>query len=143
LCDFTPVRPTVKSTNGTLYAPFPAGRFSFMKALNLTLIAGLAAFGLFVAPMAKASTEVANLTGCLAQGARAHQYSLTDSNGTTYGLLPDKGIDMKRHVGQTVNISGWVIKAKREQREAQESGAPVDNEYLRVNHVKKVSPSCP
>jgi hypothetical protein len=113
-----------------------------MKALNLTVMAGLMGFGLFVTPMTKGSTEVSNLTGCLARGDRAHQYSLTDSNGTTYGLLPDKGIDMKRHVGQTVNVSGWVIKAKKEQREAQESGTPVDNEYLRVNHVKKISPSC-
>ena len=118
------------------------GGFLFMKALNLTLIAGLAAFGLLVTPMVKASTEVANLTGCLAQGARAHQYSLTDDNGTTYGLVPYRDINMKRHVGQTVQVTGWVIKAKKEQREATESGAPVDNEYLRVNRVKKVSQSC-
>jgi hypothetical protein len=113
-----------------------------MKALNLTLIAGLVAFGLSVTPMAKGSTEVANLTGCLAQGARAHQYSLTDDNGTTYGVVPYRDINMKKHVGQTVRVEGWVIKAKREQREASESGAPVDNEYLQVNQVKKVNPSC-
>jgi hypothetical protein len=112
-----------------------------MKALNLTLIAGLAAFGLFVTPMAKASTEVANLTGCLAQGATAHQYSLTDANGTTYGLLPDRNINMRKHVGQTVRVEGWVTKAKKAQRDARESGIPVDNE-LRVDRVKKVSPSC-
>jgi hypothetical protein len=113
-----------------------------MKALNLTLIAGLAAFGFFVTPMTKASTEVANLTGCLAQGAKAHQYSLTDENGTTYGLLPYRDINMRKHVGQTVRVEGWVIKAKKEQHEAQESGTPVNNEYLRVNRVKKVGPSC-
>jgi hypothetical protein len=115
-----------------------------MKARNLTLMAGLVGVGLFVTPTTKASTEVANLTGCLALGDRAHQYSLKDENGTTYGLVPDASINasMKRHVGQTVNVSGWVIKAKKEQREARESGTPVDNEYLRVNHVKKISPSC-
>lgn len=113
-----------------------------MKALNLTLIAGLAVFGFLVTPSTKASTEVANLTGCLAQGARAHQYSLTDQNGTTYGLLPYRDINMKKHVGQEVQVTGWVVKAKKVQHEAQESGTPVDNEYLRVNRLKKVSPSC-
>jgi hypothetical protein len=113
-----------------------------MKVLNLTVIAGLFGFGLFVVPPTKGSTEVANLTGCLARGARAHQYSLTDQNGTTYGLLPDASVNMKKHVGETVRVTGWVIKAKKEQREAQETGTPVDNEYLRVNQVKRVSPSC-
>jgi hypothetical protein len=114
-----------------------------MKALNLTLIAGLIGFGLFVTPMTKGSTEVANLTGCLVRGDRVHQYSLTDENGMTYGLVPYKGVNMKKHVGETVRITGWVIKAKKEQREARESGTSVDNEYLRVNQVKRVSPSCP
>jgi hypothetical protein len=114
-----------------------------MKALNFTVIAGLMGFGFFAVPTTKGSTEVANLTGCLVRGDRAHQYSLTDGNGTTYGLVPYKGIDMKKHVGETVRVTGWVIKAKKEQREAEESGTPVDNEYLRVNQVKRVSPSCP
>jgi hypothetical protein len=114
-----------------------------MKALNFTVIAGLVGFGLFVTPVTKGSTEVANLTGCLARGDRAHQYSLKDENGTTYGLLPDRGINMKKHVGETVKVTGWVIKAKKEQSEAQESGTPADNQYLRVNQVKRVSPSCP
>ncbi|HEY3824414.1 MAG TPA: hypothetical protein VGL82_07630 [Bryobacteraceae bacterium] len=113
-----------------------------MKAINSTLIAGLVGFGLLFTPTTKASTEVANLTGCLVRGDRPHQYSLTDNNGTTYGLVPSREVNMKRHVGQTVNISGWVIKAKREQREARESATPATNEYLRVNRVKRISPSC-
>jgi len=113
-----------------------------MRAINLlTLIAGLVSFGVFITP-ARATTEIANLTGCLARGARAHQYSLKDDNGTTYGLLPSSGLNMKRHVGQKVMITGSVIKAKREQREARESGAVPENEYLRVDQVKKVSASC-
>lgn len=86
----------------------------YMKALNLTLITGLVGFGLFVTPMTKGSTEVANLTGCPARGDRAHQYAPKDENGTTYGLVPYKGINMRKHVGETVNISGWVIKGKKE-----------------------------
>jgi hypothetical protein len=113
-----------------------------MKAINSTLIAGLVGFGLLFTPTTKASTEVANLTGCLVRGDRPHQYSLTDSNGMIYGLVPYRGINMKRHIGQTVNIEGWVIKGDRERRQARDSATPVASEYLRVNRVKRVSSSC-
>ncbi len=114
-----------------------------MKAIKLTLIAGVVTAGLFVPPVTKASSEIANVTGCLVQGDRIHQFSLTDENGTTYGLVPGKNVTMKRHVGQKVAVTGQVIKAKREQREAREDGKPVDNDYLRVDQVKRVEGSCP
>jgi hypothetical protein len=114
-----------------------------MKSINLTLIAGLVTLGLFVPPMTKASTEMANVTGCLVRGDRVHQYALTDANGTTYGLEPGPNVAMKKHVGQMVAVTGQMIKAKREQREAREDGKPVANDYLRVDRVKRVDGSCP
>lgn len=121
-----------------------------MKALNLNLIAGIFGVGLLLTPVTQAqtvtppkgSTTTVNVTGCLAQGPKAHEYSIKDTNGTSYGLLPDRGIRMKRHVGQEVMITGNQIKAKKEIREANESGTPADNEYLRVYQLKKVSGSC-
>jgi hypothetical protein len=113
-----------------------------MKSIKHTLIAGLVAVGLFVPPITKAGTELANVTGCLAQGDRVHRYSLTDQNGTTYGLVPGPNVVMKRHVGEKVAVTGEMIKGKREQREAVNSGTPVDNDYLRVTYVKVISRSC-
>jgi len=112
-----------------------------MKVTRLLSMAGFVGAALLIAPATEANTVV-NVTGCLATGSQAHEYSIKDDNGTTYGLVPSNGINMKRHVGQKVLITGSEIKAKREQREAQQSGTPVDNEYLRVTHVTKVSTSC-
>jgi len=114
-----------------------------MKYINLNLIAGLVGIGLFVSPMTKADTEFANVTGCLMSGDRAHQYSLTDANGTTYGLVPGPNVVMKKHVGQRVAVTGEMIKGKKEQREAADAGKPLDNEYLRVTRVKRVDGTCP
>jgi hypothetical protein len=45
-----------------------------MKSINLTLIAGQVTVGLFAPPTTKASTEMANVTGCLVRGDRVHRY---------------------------------------------------------------------
>jgi hypothetical protein len=118
-----------------------------MKTSNFKLIA-LASFGLLLMPSlatrsseAKASTTI-NTVGCLARGETPHEYSVTNGTGTTYGLLPENGINMSKHVGEKVMITGTVTKAKRERREARESGTPADNQYLRVDQIKMVSPSC-
>jgi hypothetical protein len=41
----------------------------------------------------------------------------------TYGLVSYRDVNMQERIGQTVNITGWVIKG-------------------RENSVKRVSPSC-
>ncbi len=115
-----------------------------MKFFRLNLIAGLLGIGLLITPLTQAqdkSTTV-NITGCLAQGPRAHEYSMKDANGQTYGLVPARNLAMKRHVGQEVMVTGNVIKARREIRRDNAAGATADNEYLRVNQVKRVSSTC-
>jgi hypothetical protein len=114
-----------------------------MKSIKFYLIAGLTSIGLFVPPMTNADTEFANVTGCLMRGDRVHQYSLTDANGTTYGLVPGPNVVMKRHVGQKVAVTGEMIKGGKLQREAADAGKPLDNEYLRVTRVKRVDGTCP
>jgi hypothetical protein len=111
-----------------------------MKKSNLKATIGLAAC-LLAVPALNASTMV-NMTGCLARGANHHEYTATDGNGQTFGLRPGPGINMKKHVGQEVMITGDVIKAKKEHREAAKNGTPAENEYLRVTQLKKVSNSC-
>jgi hypothetical protein len=118
-----------------------------MKTSNFKVIA-LASFGLLFMPGiathssdAQASTTI-NTVGCLARGEMPHEYSVTTANGATYGLLPENGINISKHVGEKVMVTGTVTKAKRARREATESGAPADSQYLRVEQVKMVSPSC-
>jgi hypothetical protein len=111
-----------------------------MNLSNLKATIGLAAC-LLAVPALNASTMV-NTTGCLARGAGAHEYTTTDSNGKTFGLLPGPGINMKKHVGQEVMITGDVIKAKKARHEVRKNGTTAEEEYLRVNQIKEVSKSC-
>jgi len=110
-----------------------------MGKFNL-IAAGLIGFGLFVTSASQAqslpgdTTETINTTGCLVRTDKAHEYSITDNTGKTFELLPDKGVDMKKHVGQKVMITGNVTKRKK--------GDSEGVEYLRVNQVKRVDASC-
>jgi hypothetical protein len=105
------------------------------------LIAGLIGFGLFATsaieaqtPVPKGASETINTTGCLVSTDRPHQYSVTDDTGQKFELLPDNGVNMKKHVGQKVMITGTVTRPKRGEREGVE--------YLRVNQVKRLDSSC-
>jgi hypothetical protein len=106
---------------------------------NLDLIGKIGITTCLLAAPAISATTTLNFTGCLARGEKAHQYVVTDNNGQKYGLLPDPGVNMRKHVGQKVMITGDIAKAKRERRA---EGAPADEQFLRVNQVKKVSDSC-
>jgi hypothetical protein len=85
-------------------------------------------------PVPKGASETINTTGCLVRADKAHQYSVTDDTGKTFELLPGNGINMKKHVGQKVMITGTETKRKEGEREGVE--------YLRVNQVKRVDASC-
>ena len=108
---------------------------------KFNLIAGLIGFGLFATsatqaqtPVPKGASKTINMTGCLARADKAHQYSMTDDTGKTFELLPDNGINMKKHVGQKVMVTGTVTKRKKGESEGVE--------YLRVNQVKRIDASC-
>lgn len=104
-----------------------------MKKSNLTAKIGLAAC-LLAVPVLNASTTI-NMRGCLARSAKAHEYTATDNSGKTFGLIAEPGVNMHKHVGQEVMITGNVTKSKRTRRVAAD-------EYLRVNQIKEVSASC-
>ena len=109
--------------------------------VKFNLIAGLIGFGLFATsatqaqtPVPKGASEIVNTTGCLVRADKAHRYSMTDDSGKTFELIPDNGVNMKKHVGQKVMITGTETKVKRGEREGVE--------YLRVNQVKRVDSAC-
>ncbi len=49
-------------------------------------------------------------------------------------MIPGDGINMKKHVGQKVMVTGTVTKQKKGEREGVE--------YLRVDQVKRIDTSC-
>jgi hypothetical protein len=106
---------------------------------KFNLITGLIGFGLFATSAIQAQTPkdasvTVNTTGCLVRADRAHQYSMTDDTGKKFELIPDNGVNMKRHVGQKVMVTGTETMRKRGEREGVE--------YLRVNQVKRVDAAC-
>jgi len=108
---------------------------------KFNLIAGLIGFGLFATSAIPAQTEVpkdasliVNTTGCLVRTDKAHQYSITDESGKTFDLISGDGINMKKHVGQKVMVTGTVTKQKKGEREGVE--------YLHVDQVKRIDKSC-
>ena len=74
------------------------------------------------------------ITGCLQKGDEAGEYSILAKDGKRYGLRSKK-VDLSKHVGHTVTVSG------RTMREENESG---EGEYadLTVGSLKMVSESC-
>ena len=82
---------------------------------------------------------VTNVTGCLAQGASKNEYMIKDTNGKTYDLRAETGVDLKAHLGHKVTITGTPMKAK----EKVKAGQPEESERLRVSNLTMVSTSCP
>jgi len=80
-----------------------------------------------------------SVTGCLAKGDEANEYSIRDSGGKTYGLMSSK-VNLKPHVGHQVSVTGTPMKEKsgseKHETKAEES------EHLRVTDLKMISTSC-
>lgn len=83
-----------------------------------------------------------SVTGCLAQGDQANEYTIKDASGKTYGLMSSQ-VNLKPHIGHTVTITGVPVKptegsAKSETKTTQGD----EGEHLRVTNLKMVSTSC-
>lgn len=94
----------------------------------------------------KASTKMGNdvtVTGCLAKGDEANEYSIKGDDGKTYGLYSSKGINMAEHLNHKVTVIGKVTKERGEGKEKKEAGRPEESEHLRVTNLTMVSTKCP
>ena len=92
---------------------------------------------------AKSGASALTVTGCLAQGAEANQYSIKGDDGKSYDLK-SSSINLKEHVGHKVTVSGSPMREKASKAEAKTgtTGTTEENEMLRVRHLTMVSTSC-
>ena len=100
----------------------------------------------------KAGGSAVTVTGCLAKGDEANEYSIKDANGKAYGLKAGSGVNLKPHVGHQVSVTGTAMSGSAEGHEgAKESGAANRNsakaggeesEHLMVSDLKMISTSC-
>lgn len=88
----------------------------------------------------KASGKDVTVTGCLQKGDEAGEYSITGEDGKRYGLR-SKSIDLSKHMGHKVTVTGTKMREENEEKEKKEAGG---GEYadLRVTNIKHVSESC-
>ena len=120
-----------------------------MRLINSTVLAmTLVGAGLTYAPAATAQQKSTGnapvtVTGCLAQGDEANEYSIKDENGKTYGLLGSR-VNMKTHVGHKVTVTGTLAKEnERNEKKEAKAGHAEESEHLRVTGLTMVSTTCP
>jgi hypothetical protein len=91
------------------------------------------------------SNHSMTVTGCLQKGDEADEYSISE-NGKTYGLR-SKSVDLSKHVGHKVSVTGTMkpeseageraeASEKNEAKEAKEAGD------IRVSNLEMISESC-
>lgn len=80
------------------------------------------------------------VTGCLQKGDQSGEYSITGEDGKRYGLR-SKSVDLSKHVGHNVTVTGTKMREENEEKEKNEAGG---GEYadLRVTNIKHISETC-
>jgi hypothetical protein len=81
------------------------------------------------------------VTGCLQKGDEAGEYAVTSEDGKRYGLHESTGVDLSKHLGHKVTVTGTKMREENEQKEKSEARG---GEYadLRVTNVKHISETC-
>lgn len=85
----------------------------------------------------------ATVTGCLQKGDEPGEYSITGSEGKTYGLR-SQSVDLSKHLGHKVTVVGTLKPESTQKAEAQESKSKEMNEAgdIRVTTLQMVSEKC-
>jgi hypothetical protein len=83
------------------------------------------------------------VTGCLQKGDEAGEYAITSDDGKRYGLH-SKAVDLSKHVGHKVTVTGTKMHEANEEKKEQEKKEAGGTEYadLHVTDVKHISESC-
>jgi hypothetical protein len=116
--------------------PWVQNLLALVLALSFGAIASIAQEGQTKTKEGKAVT----VTGCLQKGDEAGEYSITGEDGKRYGLR-SKTVDLSKHLGHKVTITGTKMREENEEKEKNEAGG---GEYadLRVTTLKHISESC-
>lgn len=85
--------------------------------------------------------KAVTVTGCLQKGDEAGEYSITGEDGKRYGLR-GQGVDLAKHVGHKVSVTGTKMREGKETNEKHEAGAKEEDMHLRVSDLKHISETC-
>jgi len=98
-----------------------------------------------IAQESQTKTKAGNpvtVTGCLQKGDEAGEYSVKGEDGKLYGLR-SKSVDLSKHMGHKVTVTGTKMNEKNEAKEKHEAGAKEEDTHLRVTDIKHISETCP
>jgi hypothetical protein len=95
------------------------------------------------------SASPVTVTGCLAQGADASEFTIRDSNGKTYDLMSSK-VNLKSHLNHEISVTGTPTtgaSGSRANTGGSSSGSSAmsssgANERIEVSDVKMISTTC-
>lgn len=100
---------------------------------------------------AKSKDEVRTVTGCLAKGDSADEFTLTAADGSTWEMHSNSTADLAPHVGHQVRVTGAVSNSKMHNLKedtkdtAADTGVKKNNAehgHLKPTDVQMVSDSC-
>ena len=97
-----------------------------------------------IAQESETKTKAGNavtVTGCLQKGDEAGEYSVKGEDGKLYGLR-SKSVDLSKHMGHKVSVTGTKMNEKNEAKEKHEAGAKEEDAHLRVTELKHISETC-
>ena len=111
--------------------------------IGASLVFGSSAIAQDTHDKSAAGDKSVTVTGCLAQGDEANEYSIRDANGKIYGLK-SSSVNLKPHLGHQVSITGTPMKEEGSSKRSTESktGKAEESEHLRVSDLKMISSSC-
>ena len=95
--------------------------------------------------------EVRNITGCLTKSGAGNEYLLTGTDGSTWEIHANNGVNLADHVGQKVEARGVVSNEKmhnmKEDAKQMGNDAGMKNNtsehgHLKVTSIHKLGESC-
>ena len=118
-----------------------------MRFLSAVFIGPLMAFVLFATAQEKSqksekASGTKTVTGCLQKGDEANEYSITDTQGKTYGLHSST-VKLGEHMGHKVTVTGKVKPEEENEAGERHQGNKKEVADLEVTNLKMVSESCP
>ncbi len=84
------------------------------------------------------SGKSVTVTGCLQKGDEPGEYSITGEDGKRYGLR-SKSVDLSKHVGHKVTVTGAKMREENEEKEKKEAGRDeyADLRLMNINHISE------
>jgi len=77
----------------------------------------------------------------VSKGDEAGEYAVTGEGGKRYCLHGSNSVDLSKHFGHKVTVTGTKMREENEKKEKNEAGGG-DYADLRVTNIKHISESC-